>query len=138
MRSVLIDWDGRRASASTELTDADGYVIARGQQIAMPAPGSHTKGGWPAERLLATVLFTDIVGSTEQAERLGLEVRAGLHTGIAVHIASRVQGLARPGEILVSGTVCDLVTGSGLRFGDRGRHRLKGLDGDWQLHALEA
>jgi class 3 adenylate cyclase len=79
--------------------------------------------------------------------RLGLEVRAGLHTGecemsggdvagIAVHLASRIQGLAGPGEILVSGTVHDLVTGSGLRFADRGRHKLKGIDGEWQLFAL--
>jgi class 3 adenylate cyclase len=80
--------------------------------------------------------------------RLGLEVRAGLHTGecevsgddvagIAVHVASRIQGLAGPGEILVSATVHDLVTGSGLRFADRGRHTLKGIDGDWPLFAVE-
>ena len=80
--------------------------------------------------------------------RLGLEVRVGLHTGecelagadvvgIAVHIASRIQGLAGPGEILVSGTVRDLVAGSGLRFSDRGRHRLKGVEGDWQLFTVD-
>ncbi len=56
--------------------------------------------------------------------------------GIAVHLASRVQNLADPGEVLVSGTVHDLVTGSGLRFADRGRHKLKGIDGEWQLFAL--
>jgi class 3 adenylate cyclase len=80
--------------------------------------------------------------------RLGLEVRVGLHTGecevsgadvagIAVHIASRIQTLAGPGEILVSGTVRDLVTGSGLRFADRGRHQLKGIEGDWPVFAVE-
>lgn len=80
--------------------------------------------------------------------RLCLEVRAGLHTGeceisgadiagIAVHIASRIQGLARPGEILVSGTVHDLVTGSGLHFADRGRQQLKGIEGEWPLRAVD-
>ena len=71
----------------------------------------------------------------------------GLHTGecevsktdvagIAVHIASRVQAMAEPGEILLSGTLHDLVTGSGLPFTDRGRHPLKGLQGEWQVYAL--
>jgi class 3 adenylate cyclase len=79
--------------------------------------------------------------------RLGLDVRAGLHTGecemsgadvagIAVHIASRVESLAASGEILVSGTVHDLVAGSGLRFEDRGRRQLKGIEGDWPVFAV--
>jgi len=80
-------------------------------------------------------------------QALGLEIRVGLHTGeceiskedvagIAVHIASRVQAMAEPGEILLSGTVHDLVTGSGLPFTDRGRHALKGVQGEWQVYAL--
>jgi len=80
--------------------------------------------------------------------RLGLEIRAGLHSGecdvvgsdlggIAVHVASRVQAAAGPGEVIVSSTVRDLVAGSGLRFGDRGRHELRGLEGEWQLLAVE-
>ena len=88
-------------------------------------------------------------GIREGVVRLGLHIRVGLHTGecevsgadvagIAVHIASRIQGLAGPGEILVSGTVRDLVTGSGLRFADRGRHPLKGIEGDWPVFAVEA
>jgi class 3 adenylate cyclase len=78
---------------------------------------------------------------------LGLEVRAGLHTGecevvdgkvggIAVHIGARVASLASEGEVLVSSTVKDLVAGSGLMFDDRGEHELKGLPGAWRLYAL--
>jgi class 3 adenylate cyclase len=158
------------------------------------------------ERVLATILFTDIVGSTELAARLGdaawrellgrhhaivrrelaryqgreldtagdgffaafdgpargvqaaaalrdplaaigLEVRAGLHTGeceisdgkivgIAVSIGARISSLAGPGEVLVSRTVRDLVAGSGLRFEDRGEHELKGIPDAWHLFAL--
>ena len=159
------------------------------------------------DRVLATVLFTDIVGSTEKAAALGdrrwrdlldnhhatirrnlahfrghevkttgdgilatfdgpargvrcacaiadeirplgIEVRAGLHTGecemtdddvggIAVHIGARVAALAGAGEVLVSSTVKDLVAGSGLRFGDRGSQSLKGVPGEWQIFAVE-
>jgi class 3 adenylate cyclase len=56
--------------------------------------------------------------------------------GIAVHIASRVQTVAGPSEILVSSTVRELVTGSGLRFTDHGRHVLKGIEGEWQLFGV--
>lgn len=57
-------------------------------------------------------------------------------SGIAVHIAARVEGAAAPGEILVSSTVKDLATGSGLRFEDRGEHILKGVPETWRLYAL--
>jgi len=78
---------------------------------------------------------------------LGIEIRAGLHTGeitivggnargVAVHAAARIAGLAGPGEVLVSGTTRDLLDGSGLRFGDRGLHELKGLDGQRPVYAL--
>jgi class 3 adenylate cyclase len=84
---------------------------------------------------------------TDKAAGLGLEVRAGLHTGeceargddlagIAVHIGARVGSLAGPGEVLVTSTVRDLVTGSGVEFDDRGRHELRGVPGDWQLLAV--
>jgi class 3 adenylate cyclase len=80
---------------------------------------------------------------------LGLELRAGLHTGevevvdddvhgIAVAIAARVASLAAPGEVIVSRTVCDLVAGSGVEFEDRGTHAPKGVADDWQLYALGA
>ena len=83
----------------------------------------------------------------EKTHRIGLEVRSGLHSGecvargddvagVAVHIGARVAGLAAPGEVLVTGTVRDLVTGSGIEFIDRGRHTLKGVPGDWQLLAV--
>jgi class 3 adenylate cyclase len=157
------------------------------------------------DRVLATVLFTDIVGSTERASALGdrawkellerhralvrdelgryrgrevdtagdgflatfdgparavrcalaivqampaigLEVRAGVHTGevelmgtdlggIAVHIGARVASLAGAGEVLVSGTVRDLVAGSGILFADRGEASLKGVPGSWRLYS---
>ncbi len=77
----------------------------------------------------------------EEIRPLGIEVRAGLHTGecemmgddvggIAVHIGARVAALAGAGEVLVSNTVKDLVAGSGLRFGDRGSQSLKGVPGE--------
>ena len=160
------------------------------------------------DRLLATVLFTDVVGSTQKAvelgdarwkellhrhdavsraliaryrgsevkttgdgflatfdgparavrcaegvcaavKPLGLEVRAGCHTGevelmgadvggIAVHIGARVAALAGPSEVLVSSTVKDLVAGSGLVFEDRGEHLLKGVPDRWRLYAAIA
>jgi class 3 adenylate cyclase len=158
------------------------------------------------ERVLTTVLFTDIVGSTERARELGdrrwrdlmqrhhelvrrdlerfrgtevdtagdgflatfdgparairsgkaivdsvrtlgLEIRAGLHTGevelagggvrgIAVHTGARVASHAGAGEVLVSQTVKDLVAGSGIEFDDRGAHELKGVPGEWRLYAV--
>jgi class 3 adenylate cyclase len=160
------------------------------------------------DRMLATVLFTDVVGSTDKAcqvgdacwaellekhdqmvrallaryrgnevkttgdgflatfdgparavkcaqgiceavRPLGLEVRAGCHTGeieqlgadvhgVAVHIGARVGALAGPSEVLVTSTVKDLVAGSGLVFDDRGEHRLKGVPETWHLYALAA
>jgi class 3 adenylate cyclase len=157
------------------------------------------------DRVLATVLFTDIVGSTERAaelgdrrwrdllsthdaavrreldrfrgrevdtagdgflaafdgparavrcalsageavRELGIEIRAGVHTGeceldgpkirgIAVHTGARIAALAGPGEVLVSQTVKDLVSGSGLSFEEHGVHELKGLPGEWRVYA---
>lgn len=79
-----------------------------------------------------------------EAEGLGIQLRAGVHTGevelrgndiagLGVNIAARIEALAGPGEVLVSRTVTDLVTGSGLEFGDRGEHELKGVPGRWQV-----
>jgi class 3 adenylate cyclase len=85
------------------------------------------------------------VGNAVQA--LGIQVRAGLHTGecevrgddiggIAVHIGARVSALAGPNDVLVSSTLRDLVIGSGLQFDDRGAHELKGVPGEWRLFAV--
>jgi len=84
---------------------------------------------------------------TEAVKGLGLEVRAGLHTGecelvdgkiagIAVHTGARLASHARPGVVLVSGTVKDLVAGSGIQFEERGVHDLKGIPGNWHLFAV--
>ena len=159
------------------------------------------------DRSLATILFTDIVGSTQKADELGdrrwrylldehharirrlldrfrgvevdtagdgffvtfdgparaircacairdavreigIEIRAGLHTGevehrgnaatgLAVHVGARVAALAQASEVLVTSTVQMLVLGSGIGFADRGRHRLKGVPDQWQLFAVE-
>ena len=85
----------------------------------------------------------------QSSEASGIAIRAGLHTGecevmgddiggIAVHIAARVSAHAKPGELLVSRTVKDLVAGSGIQFADRGAHSLKGVPDTWQLYAVEA
>jgi class 3 adenylate cyclase len=85
---------------------------------------------------------------TTAVDALGIQIRAGLHTGecerrngdisgMAVHIGARVASLARPGEVLVSGTVKDLVVGSNIEFADRGTQTLKGVPGQWRLYAVE-
>jgi pimeloyl-ACP methyl ester carboxylesterase len=85
--------------------------------------------------------------NVRSVRRLGLEIRAGLHTGeceilgaklsgIAVHIGARVASLANSGEVLVSGTVKDLVAGSGITFGDRGVQTLRGVPGQWHLYTI--
>jgi class 3 adenylate cyclase/predicted alpha/beta hydrolase len=190
---------------------ADSAIYTEPIAEVIDALESFLTGGAPvadADRALAAILFTDIVGSTEQAtllgdrrwrslldahdavcrtviERhrgrlvkltgdgilatfdgpgrairctaairdalhpLGVQIRAGLHTGevelrgddiggIAVHIAQRVAALAQPGEVVVSETVPRLVTGSGLQFEDRGEHDLKGVPGTWKLFAVDA
>jgi class 3 adenylate cyclase len=87
---------------------------------------------------------TEILAS---AEEIGLQLRAGLHTGdievrgddiggLAVTIAKRICDLAVSGEVLVSRSVTDLVAGSGIEFGERGDHELKGVPGTWRLFAV--
>jgi class 3 adenylate cyclase len=79
---------------------------------------------------------------------LGLDARAGIHTGecervgeklagLAVNVGARVSAAAEAGEVLVSQTVKDLVAGSGIQFEDRGAHELKGVPGEWRLFAVK-
>jgi class 3 adenylate cyclase len=85
----------------------------------------------------------------ERVEDLGIQLRAGLHTGevemidadvggMAVHIGARIGSLGGPGEVLASSTVKDLVVGSGIEFADRGSHSLKGVPGEWTLFAVDS
>jgi class 3 adenylate cyclase len=89
------------------------------------------------------------LAAREALRPLGLELRAGVHTGecvqrgadlggIGVHIGARVASLAEPSQVLVSRTVTDLVAGSGLVFADRGEYELKGVPGSWNLFSVEA
>jgi class 3 adenylate cyclase len=197
---------GNLCIADGEAVDADGNTFAvQSVTYALLEPSDRRRG--EPERILATLLFTDVVDSTGHAERMGdaawrsllddhhalvrqelgahrgrevntagdgflarfespaqaircakairdgvkrlhLEVRAGVHTGeceihgtdlagIALHVASRIVGLAGPSEILVSQTVRDLAAGSGLRFATRGSHALKGADGEYNIFAVE-
>jgi class 3 adenylate cyclase len=115
----------------------------RGREIDTAGDGFLTSFDGPARgvRCAAAIIHG--------ARSLGLDVRAGLHTGeceimgeklsgLAVHIGARVASSADPGEVLVSSTVKDLVAGSGLRFADRGMRSLKGIPGERRIFALAA
>jgi class 3 adenylate cyclase len=114
----------------------------RGRVIKTTGDGALATFDGPARAIRCAVSLRDAVAQA------GVELRAGIHTGeveqrggdiggIAVHLAARVQALAGPGEVLVSRTVADLVAGSGIAFGDRGEHELKGIPGSWRLLAVE-
>jgi pimeloyl-ACP methyl ester carboxylesterase len=114
----------------------------RGREIDTAGDGFLATFDGPARAIRSACAITEAV------RLLGLDVRAGLHTGecelmddkvggIAVHIGARVAAEAKAGEVLVSHTVKDLVAGSGLRFADRGLHALKGVPGEWHLYAVE-
>ena len=113
----------------------------RGQPVKSTGDGTFATFDGPARAIRCAVALSEAV------ERLGLEMRSGLHTGevetrgedvagIAVHIGQRISALAEPGEILVSRTVKDLVAGSGLTLIDRGSVGLKGIDDEWQVYAV--
>ena len=114
----------------------------RGRELDTAGDGVLATFDGPARGIRAACAISSAV------RRLGIEIRAGLHTGeceiladklagIAVHIGARIAGVAAAGEVLVSGTVKDLVAGSGLRFDDRGAHALKGMPGEWHLYAVD-
>jgi class 3 adenylate cyclase/pimeloyl-ACP methyl ester carboxylesterase len=113
----------------------------RGREVTTTGDGFLATFDGPARALTAAAGIRDAVAS------IGLDLRIGVHTGeiervgcdiggIAVHLAARIMSLAQPGEILVSGTVTDLVVGSGIEFVDRGSHTLKGVPGTWHLYAV--
>jgi class 3 adenylate cyclase len=114
----------------------------RGREVKTMGDGFLATFDGPARGIRAAVDSRDAVRD------LGIEIRAGLHTGevevmkgdvrgLAVNIGARVGSAAEPGEVLVSRTVTDLVVGSGIKFADRGLHSLKGVPGEWQLYAVE-
>jgi class 3 adenylate cyclase len=114
----------------------------RGKEVDTAGDGFFASFDGPARAIRCGCEIAEAVGE------LGLQVRVGLHTGecellegkvagIAVHTGARIAASAQPGEVLVSGTVKDLVAGSGLAFQDRGSHALKGIPGEWRLYAVE-
>lgn len=113
----------------------------RGREVNTSGDGFLAMFDGPQRAIRCAMAIRDAVPA------LGIEVRAGLHTGecevrgddiggIAVHIGARVSALAEPNEVLVSSTLHDLVIGSGLLFVDRGAHQLKGVPGEWRLFAV--
>jgi class 3 adenylate cyclase len=113
----------------------------RGREVSTSGDGFLAMFDGPQRAIRCAMAIRDAV------QALGIEVRAGLHTGeceirgddiggIAVHIGARVSALAGPNEVLVSSTLRDLVIGSGLEFEERGAHELKGVPGDWHLFAV--
>jgi class 3 adenylate cyclase len=113
----------------------------RGREVSTSGDGFLATFDGPQRAIRCAMAIRDAV------QALGIEVRAGLHTGeceirgndiggIAVHIGARISALAGPSEVLVSSTLRDLVYGSGLEFDDRGAHQLKGVPGEWHLLAV--
>jgi class 3 adenylate cyclase len=113
----------------------------RGREVNTSGDGFLAMFDGPQRAIRCAMAIRDAV------QALGIEVRAGLHTGecevrgddiggIGVHIGARVSALAGPNEVLVSSTLRDLVIGSGLEFEDRGAHELKGVPGQWQISAV--
>src|SRR5262245_26075486 len=112
-----------------------------GKEVDTTGDGFFASFDGPARALRFARETRDVVQDLGLSLRIGLhtgecEIVDGKETGIAVHIGARIAEEARPDEILVSGTVKDLVAGSGLEFDARGSASMKGLPGEWQLHAL--
>jgi class 3 adenylate cyclase/pimeloyl-ACP methyl ester carboxylesterase len=113
----------------------------RGREVNTSGDGFLAMFDGPQRAIRCAMAIRDAV------QALGIQVRAGLHTGeceirgediggIAVHIGARVSALAGPSDVLVSSTLRDLVIGSGIEFEDRGAHELKGVPGEWRVFAV--
>ncbi len=154
MFTDIVDATARAASSATAAgaicspitTSRCARELARfdGREVKTVGDGFLATFDGPPSRALRCALAI-----TRAARELGVEVRIGMHTGeceligedvggMAVHIASRVSGLAAAGEVLVSGTVFGTVVGGPFAFEDRGFHELKGVPGRWPLFALGA
>jgi class 3 adenylate cyclase len=152
MFTDIVDSTQRASSmgdrAWRDLLDAQNEVLRhelvrfRGHEVKTLGDGMLATFDGPARAIRCALAITEAV------RPLGIEVRVGLHTGeveivgddvagIAVHTAARVGAKAGASEVLVSGTVKDLVAGSGIGFADRGEHVLKGIPDQWRLFAVE-
>ena len=140
--AALGDHRWRELLDSHDALIRDQLAHFRGVEVKTTGDGFLAAFDGPARAVRCCQAIVDAVAA------LGIEVRAGLHTGecerrgddlsgLAVHIAARVGALAGPSEILTTSTVRDLVVGSDLSFGDRGSHTLKGVPGTWTLLAVE-
>ena len=131
-----------------ELLDTHDHLVrrqlerSRGQEVKTTGDGFLASFDGPARAVRCALAIRDA------ARQIGVEVRAGLHTGevelrgddlagIAVHLTQRVSALAGPGEVVVTRTIVDLTAGSGIQVSDRGEHELKGIPGTWRLFAVE-
>jgi class 3 adenylate cyclase len=113
----------------------------RGQELDTAGDGFFATFDGPARAISCARAIVGVVSELDLSVRAGVhtgecELEDGKVTGIAVNIGARVAATAGPGEVLVSGTVKDLVAGSGIEFEDRGVHDLKGVPGEWKLYAV--
>jgi class 3 adenylate cyclase len=136
--------DAAWARTRAEFLAAARRELARygGREVDTAGDGLFATFGGPARAIRCAVAVRDAAGA------VGLRLRAGVHageverddaggvSGLAVHIGARVMAEAEPGEVLVSGTVKDLVVGSGLDFADRGVRALRGVPGRWPVYAV--
>jgi class 3 adenylate cyclase len=112
----------------------------RGEELDTAGDGFFAVFDGPARAISCARAIVGAVGELDLTVRAGVhtgecELRDGKVTGIAVNIGARVAGAAAPGEVLISGTVKDLVAGSGIEFQEKGLHDLKGVPGEWSLYA---
>jgi class 3 adenylate cyclase len=139
--AALGDRRWRELLATHDILVADELDRSRGRAVKHTGDGVLATFDGPARAIRCACAIRDAL------RPLGLDIRAGLHSGeielhgddiagIAVHVSQRVEANASPGEILVSRTVADLIAGSDIQLADRGEHQLKGVPGTWQLFSV--